>query len=1444
MRKVSWAALPFFLLVLLLVSLSARFSLAEPEGRWNGVYIPEQLEPWRVWVLERQPDRVCALKQKERVCVWPGRLKIDLNRSSAKFSYSVKLDREDDVQLPGNIAFPPVNVSLCAGSTGDFTVTPQGNQLYIRLSAGRKEVCGEFVWQTPPKYLPIPPGTALLELTVDGVAVPTPQVNDRGELWLSGAASDEEQKESLALEVFRRLYDRVPFVLETWIRLRVSGRERSVELGKVLPSGAVPVSVDSALSTTLSEGGDLTLKVRAGTYDVKLKALYGAPPAAISPPKNSSPAWPTDEVWVWVPDESLRSVSIEGGMPVDSERTALPAEWQGSATYIVSPHGSLQLKEFSRGQERLAPNSLNLHRTLWLDLDGRNFSVRDTLNLITNQDWRLRADADLKLSRVSIDDRDQLITLDPQSGAKGIELRRQNSVVVAESRLERGPSGIPAVGWGQDAKSLSAVLNLPPGWSLLEATGVDQAGNTLVGGWTLFDFFVLLLTAVAAGKLLGSGWGVVAGLLLVLLHNEEAAPHLIWFHLLASVALVKYLPECALKRFSLFYCRVTMALLALLVLAFSVQTLRAGFYPQIGGVDFGSYGMMVGLVLLIEEGVFGWPIFVGLLWGFVLLWRNYESKSRFLAAVSGLGLLMCIGFVFFSGAYYFFDVVAPTSFNVPSRDESPGVFPNDVSTSSLSSESAKEGALDSLSLDRGMEVAPRLLSSKDGRAQTLSQANLLQNDPKAVVQTGFGMPNWKWRSVNLNWVGAVDRDQRLSLYLLSPWQNLLLVLLRVALLWLLAFGFARVILPGLRFKFRPGFVAAMLAFAIWTFSPTSSQAQEFPPPEILSELQHRLTKDLCTNNCTVINELSIKITGDQVKFEGMVSSRGIGAVAIPGPIGQVYVEKVTLGGTETEILRGGLDGFIWMRVEQGAQRFVVQGKLLQKDLLTIQFPSNPLHVKVEAPDWSVDGLLPTGTVNGSLQFTRVAVKPSREDSSKTADIYLPPWYVVERELGLGMPWKVLTRVRRVGNLERPTVVRLPLLRGETPTSVHLDVEEGLAVINFSREQGEFSWESVLEVSEKITLHAAPLPSLSEEWRLNCSAIWSCRSTGIAPLSSITDGESSLKWRPYPGERVEISVARPRAAGGEAITVNRVDYRVAPGLRLLQGTLIMWVRTSQGGFQELKLPPGAKLEGLVINGRNETARHGGQLLMLPLESGSNELKVEFSLPQARGWRQQVPPIEFAGKATNARVIIQVPPQRWILWADQKGWGPAVLFWSKLTVVLLLAAVLGFIKLGGLGAVTWVLLGLGTVMLPVAAVAVPVLWFAAMQYRRESPFEGRTSFNLCQLCLGVLTLVFVLVLFAAARKGLVLYPEMQVSGGGSSNQALQWYHDFVEKALPQPWIISAPIWIWRVLMLGWAFWAAISLLKWLRWGFSCFIEGGIWKGNSQGDAVVKAQGRSDD
>ena len=84
-----------------------------------------------------------------------------------------------------------------------------------------------------------------------------------------------------------------------------------------------------------------------------------------------------------------------------------------------------------------------------------------------------------------------------------------------------------------------------------------------------------------------------------------------------------------------------------------------------------------------------------------------------------------------------------------------------------------------------------------------------------------------------------------------------------------------------------------------------------------------------------------------------------------------------------------------------------------------------------------------------------------------------------------------------------------------------------------------------------------------------------------------------------------------------------------------------------------------------------------------------------------------------------------------------------------------------------------------------------------------------------------------LFFAIQRGLLGSPAMQIAGNDSHASLLRWYQDRADAALPQPWMMSVPLLVYRVAMLAWALWLALTLLRWLRWGWSCFSAGELWR-----------------
>ncbi|MGQ9831221.1 MAG: hypothetical protein ACUVQI_06335 [Thermochromatium sp.] len=93
-------------------------------------------------------------------------------------------------------------------------------------------------------------------------------------------------------------------------------------------------------------------------------------------------------------------------------------------------------------------------------------------------------------------------------------------------------------------------------------------------------------------------------------------------------------------------------------------------------------------------------------------------------------------------------------------------------------------------------------------------------DPKALVQTGPGIPDWQWRQVDLSWTGPVGSNDGARLWWLTPGWRLVLVFVAGLLLVTLGLRLSDLSLSGvdlkqrLQSKFRAGAPLTLLALAL------------------------------------------------------------------------------------------------------------------------------------------------------------------------------------------------------------------------------------------------------------------------------------------------------------------------------------------------------------------------------------------------------------------------------------------------------------------------------------------------------------------------------------------------------------------------------------------------------------------------------------------------------
>jgi hypothetical protein len=438
-----------------------------------------------------------------------------------------------------------------------------------------------------------------------------------------------------------------------------------------------------------------------------------------------------------------------------------------------------------------------------------------------------------------------------------------------------------------------------------------------------------------------------------------------------------------------------------------------------------------------------------------------------------------------------------------------------------------------------------------------------------------------------------------------------------------------------------------------------------------------------------------------------------------------------------------------------------------------------------------------------------------------------PWLEVRRTLGIGLTWRIRTEVHRVSPTGAPVSLRVPLIAGEAPIEADLETKDGVALVSLGRDQTDAGWSSTLPATESLQLKAPEGQPWSEVWRLECGLVWQCRPDGLAPVSRQSGGVLAPEFRPWPGESLRVGFHHPQAVPGQTLTLDGLRLETTPGARLTTTVLTLTARASREEPLALTLPTDAEVQQVMVGGVERPSRPEQGRLRVTVPAGTQPVVVRWRQPRGIGLYHRVPAVTLPMPAVNAETALHLPDDRWLLLTRGPGWGPAVLFWSYLVFALVVAFVLGVLAESPLGVGAWLLLALGLSQTSALAAALVAGWFLALSWRARRPPALEAAHNALQIVLALWLLAALAVLYGVIETGLLLRPDMQVAGGGSSNTLLRWYADRIENVTPKAGVLSAPLWVYRGLMLAWALWLATSLLRWARWAWQAFSEGGLWR-----------------
>lgn len=732
-------------------------------------------------------------------------------------------------------------------------------------------------------------------------------------------------------------------------------------------------------------------------------------------------------------------------------------------------------------------------------------------------------------------------------------------------------------------------------------------------------------------------------------------------------------------------------------------------------------------------------------------------------------------------------------------------------------------AQEAVVMDRMSAVEKRSASSTD-RAQIATQRLKERYAANTILQAGSGDPSWRWNVYTLHWSGPVLAGQTVRLLISPPWFTRVL---RVVVVLLLAGLLAQLARNAFGRPLRPGPGAAVSLLAAALMLPLGAHAQGAPSPELLQELETRLLEaPRCAPRCGHIADADVSAQGDTVAVALSVHAVERVAVPIPAEEGALEPREVTIDGSAgARVLRHGA-GQHFVVVPRGVHRVEIAYAASNAGKFALRFPLQPSQLDFAGDGWEAEGIADGRLLTDTLGLVRIRTGEGTADGEEGAQQFAPYVRVV-RTISLGIDWEVTTEVVRVAPDAAAFSVRIPLLPGEQVLTQDVEIEDRMLTAALQAGALSTSWHSRLARAPAIELVAPELSRRAEAWFVHANPTWNVAFAGVPPVHPQGD-EWIHEFHPLPGEKLLVTVTRPEALAGASIAIDRASLSAQVGKRAVEHTLELSLRTTQGGQHVVTIPAGAEVLEVSIDGAMLNVRPEAGRLSLPIRPGTQRARVRWREARDIGVVARTAAVGLGARASNLELAIGLPADRWVLRTNGPRVGPAVLYWGELVVLVLVAVGLARLRRAPLKLHEWLLLGIGFSTFSWLALLVVVAWLVALDARcRTDGSRNDLSFNLGQLGLAVLTVLALVAVVSAIPAGLLGTPDMHLVGNASTPTALRWFHDRSADAMPLAQAWSLPMWVYKAAMLAWALWLSSALVRWLKWGWSCWSRGGHWR-----------------
>lgn len=1339
--------------------------------------IPEHLRDTIAWTMPDLARRSCALREghngqqtEDFSCVDSSLLRLTRRGEGLSFDVDLVIQQPETVVLPGGAEWP----QQVLDNGREAMVREDNGQLVLDLAPGTHRLSGH--WPSAGGSLTVPAtyGPASLDgqvLLQQGTQVLLAQP--------VAATQTQTKPREPSVRVYRKLDDGQALILTTQVVIDNDNAGRRLVMGPALPPGFDLTGWQSEVPAVVASDGTLHVQAGPGRSTVAIMGrctsacLLGNQSQVRLERGKRVGAWPAEEVWSFQANAAFRQANLEGN-GIDANAAEVPDIWRTLPAYRISD--GIVLRQHSRGRTALA-EQWHLNRRGWL-WEGQ-WILLDTLNGQRLEGGRIGLVAPYKLERATIDGRSAWITEDKQG--RGLSTARASAVVNAQGVMPAGRA--PLTGWSMPIEKMETEISLIPGQVLLAAPGANDGNAAWVERLSLLAFFGAALFALVVRQALGWRAGFLAGLMVLAWVGHGTVQWLFWWMGLAAVLIVvaPLVPDGWLGRLVRWGQWLALGLAAWVLVGVAIHQSTLVLHPDLEGA--GDYSERVNDQFNAFPG------------GRV---RNGDANSLDSPVYQNIGSGDSNSLAMYkSVAELAAPAAPPMPMNAPDPLAALGVSLAGRADPQWASEQPVQiGKTYSLTYEGPLRV------EDSGRLWILPQGLVR-------VLRAIGLLGLAWLAAAMAWrVGA--RNLRRP----SP-------------RWVARLGLALVLAPCLAMASQPaGQSSASVAPSAPAAPPDVQREIERPDREdvLLGQVRAKLeAPPVCAPNCAQILEAELVARGEGVSINWRIAAHVATGWNLPGVEGARLLE-VRVDGQPARYLSADA-----LRLSPGLHRVETRYQALGGRLQIKPNGRVVLAQQTLGSDWQAAPLV-QGHLPGGVWLIEQAKTTASEGQAMPAGAGLDSFVRIERVLKAEGSLTLTTTITRQG---RPGALRLlvPGVRGERMQSSRAKQQgdDWEVMLAEGENQIELVSQLALDPKQQVALRAIDASDGVEEWRLDASELWTVEAQGVPQAPATAGGALVRRWLPLGKETLVLTLSRLPAAQGPSQRIDSAQLTTQSGPREARHALTLAMTATQAGTREISVPSEATDIEVLHNGlRLAPVITKGQMT-LPVMAGSQQFTINFRTDSG-SLIQRSPRVALGGLAGNIRWHLEGASERgWLLMAGGPGIGMAVLYWSQLLALLALAWAASRLPGQMAGWREALLLALGFSTFNAGGLLVLVVWRGLVWLREQDRWpQRRMSFNIAQLGLVAATALALLVAIGMVSMGLLgEHPDMLLR----APRGLALYDWFVPQdndgVLEGPWMMVAPLWIYRVLLLGWAIWFAHWLVREVRRAFAAWRQGGYWR-----------------